>query len=238
MSYTHIKFGKHGAYGTGSESGIALNSLAAESGMFLKKVANGSDNFVGKAGVGEDIIGSSMSEKTYASDNETVAKAKVTYRPKAENDSYIIESTGQVITFSAALVTSNVINMKVNGVAMTAVTFATDNDTTLAAIATQLLTQFSSVLEATIGAARNGTRAINIVPKGANSTVVISDVVVTAGASQATATVAEVVPTTGDFKKYFDITSGQYINANSESTTTGTFLLQNATAKEYQIVNA
>lgn len=236
MAQSRIKAGRHSAYGLGAESGIAINSLAAQSGMFLKSLADGSDLFVAKAVAGDSIIGVSQSEITYASNNETVSQKQITYTPKTDNDTWIIQSTGQQILFSADLVTSNVINLNVNGAALSpAITFATSTAATCSAIAAGILSQFGSVLDACVG---SGNRTILITPKAANSSVVVSNVVVTLGASQATATISEVLPTYGDFQKFYDITSGQYINSISESTTTGTFLCIDANAKEYKIVNA
>lgn len=89
------------------------------------------------------------------------------------------------ITFSADFVTSNVINMDVNAVAMTTVNFDTDNDTTLAAIATQLQTQFSEISSATIVNSWSSDRIIKIVPADW-STVSITNIAVTSWASQPT----------------------------------------------------
>jgi hypothetical protein len=95
-----------------------------------------------------------------------------------------ISLAGQsVVTFSGNLVTSNVVNAKINGVAINPVTFATDNATTMAAIAEAIETADPGV-EATV------TSANVLTVKGLNQASVITDVVVTLGAGQATATVA------------------------------------------------
>jgi len=232
MAYTHIKAFRQGVAGETSAHGVAANSLAVESGMFLMD----SSNFVAKATAGSSIIGVSQTEKTFASDNQTVAKANVNYSPIFDNDTYIIEGTGQTIVFDAALVASNTINLKVNGVAMTQVTYNTSNDNTLDLIAAQILSDFATVVEACV---RSGTRTILITPKGANSTVVVTNVVVAAGASQATATVSTLSLAVGDNHKYFDITTGgQYINLNSAHASSGTFLLEDYLVGAYRIVNA
>ena len=234
MAYTHIKSFRQGNVGWGRAQWIAANSLACESWMLLKT----SSYFVWKAGVWETIIWVSWTEKTFDSDNQTVAKEFVNYVPVEDNDTRVIGTTGQQIVFSAALVTSNTINLKVNWTSMTQVTYATSNDATLDAIATQLLTDFSSVLEATIGAARNWTRTINIVPKGANDTVVISNIVVAWWSTQATATVSELAIADGDRHKYYDITSWQYVNLNSASASTWQLLLEDTRVGAFRIVNA
>lgn len=96
----------------------------------------------------------------------------------------------QVITFSADFVTSNTINLKVDGVSMTQVTYASSHAATIAAVATQIDTDFSQIGTATASAV---PRTITLVAATAGSAgeFVVSDIVVAAGASQATATVAE-----------------------------------------------
>jgi hypothetical protein len=89
------------------------------------------------------------------------------------------------VVFSADLVTSNTINGKVNGVALSQTTFATDHLTTMGVIAgkieTELLAQ-GIVAVATVGGASN--RTITVVAEDAN--VLFADWVVAAGGSQAT----------------------------------------------------
>lgn len=65
------------------------------------------------------------------------------------------------LVFDAALVTGNVIDLNVNWTAMTSVSFNTDNNTTLDDIATQLTTDFPTIIET---AARNWTDTIDITP--------------------------------------------------------------------------
>lgn len=88
------------------------------------------------------------------------------------------------ITFSANLITSNKINMKVNGVAMDEVTFATDHATTMAAIVTALAA-VSTVKKVVLSAA--DSKVIYLIPTTAENPV-ISDAAVTAGTSAATIT--------------------------------------------------
>lgn len=92
------------------------------------------------------------------------------------------------ITFDADIVTSNTVNLKVNGVAMGQVTFSSNHATTMAAIATSIEAIANTDYVATVSAAR----VIKIVnPDG---DVVIADIVVAAGSSQA----AGVATYTGD----------------------------------------
>lgn len=86
------------------------------------------------------------------------------------------------IDFSADLVTSNTINLKVNGVAMAQVTFTSNHNTTMAAIATAIEAISNTDYVATVSAARQ-IKVVN--PDG---DVLFADIVVAAGASQATGT--------------------------------------------------
>ena len=101
------------------------------------------------------------------------------------------------IVFDADFVTDNVINLELNGVAMTEVPFDTDNDTTLTNLATQIATDFAAVVA---GAAAVVTDTVNVTSdgNGAAFDVTITDVLVTAGASQAVATVTETQAAIGD----------------------------------------
>lgn len=89
--------------------------------------------------------------------------------------------------FSADLITDNVINATVNGVAIAPVTFAVDHLTTMQAIADEIA-DIPSVTSAVVGGANN--RTITIISNVGTATVV-SSFVVTLGASQATVTTTE-----------------------------------------------
>ena len=87
------------------------------------------------------------------------------------------------LNFVGDLVTSNVVNLKVNGSAISAVTFATDHATTMGLITAQIALKTTYVSSATVGTARQ------IIVKGLDATdVLITDIVVTAGAGQTTGT--------------------------------------------------
>lgn len=94
------------------------------------------------------------------------------------------------ITFSADFVASNVINMNINGDAMTPVVRTTDQATTMALLVTQLLTDFPDVIDDVqiLPDGANPNRVLNIIAKP-NFSAVASGVVVTLGASQPTATI-------------------------------------------------
>lgn len=96
----------------------------------------------------------------------------------------------RVLTFSAALITGNVTNMTINGTAISAVTFATDSDTTMAAIATAIAGVTAYVQKAVVIPVTGGTsndRVILVYPK-TNTALTITSAAVTGGASQATIT--------------------------------------------------
>jgi len=98
-----------------------------------------------------------------------------------------------IITRSAWFVASNVINLKVNGVAMTPVVYATSSAATLAAIAAQILTDFPTVVQAS--AVDATINKIVVTPKPWID-VDITDIVVTLWASQATGTTSKLIQVT------------------------------------------
>ncbi len=86
-----------------------------------------------------------------------------------------------LITFVGDFVTSNVINLKLNGVAMSPVTFTTDTDTTLGLIATAI----EAMDDVDTAVIDTSARTI-LVTMTSGVVVVISNIVVTAGAGQTT----------------------------------------------------
>lgn len=99
---------------------------------------------------------------------------------------------GQTITFDAALITANVYNVTVNGTAIAPVTFATNSDTTMAAIATALEAISAYVQDAyvvNITGSVSDDRVIVVLPK-TGVTLNLTGSAVTLGASQANAVVA------------------------------------------------
>lgn len=168
------------------------------------------------AGTGDTIVGVSVSAITADSDNFTVDMTRALYTPTDALDEVLMDVVGGVaLTFDAALVASNTINLKVNGTSMTQITYATSNDATLDAIATQLTTQFPGIIKY---ATRTTTRIISLTPVD-GQTITLSDIVVAAGASQA-AGAQTTVFTAGDEDKFYDITTGG-VSVATESTTTG-----------------
>jgi len=198
------------------ESGIATNSLASVAWNFVHKVSG----VITQNSVTAKIIGLNSITKTFDSDNQTVAKEEVPYTVADVSTRVVVEGKWLALDFAGALVTSNTIDMDVNGVAMTQVTFASDTATTMAAIATQLETDFASVITSADVDSTDGT-IINIVPVGSNSTVVITDIVIAAGASQTTATVADDL-TQANEGEYYNIDTSGYVNLFSNSATRST----------------
>ena len=98
------------------------------------------------------------------------------------------------LTFSAALVASNVINGNVGTNAIAAVTYATSSDATMVAIA-DAIAAMPGIASATVvsgGALATDDRVIEVTPIDQVNGVSLSGFVVTLGASQATVTVATV----------------------------------------------
>lgn len=102
------------------------------------------------------------------------------------------------IAFSAALITSNVYNLTINGTAISAITFATDNNTTMNAIVVAIKAVTAYVKDAWVdtSAAGSGNRNIYIVPKS-GVTLALTLSAVTLGASQATTTISIINDFTG-----------------------------------------
>jgi hypothetical protein len=208
-----VKIFNPNAYDLEVENGVGANSLSITSKDFIKKTTG----VVAKATAWDTIVWLSATLKTFASDNQTVALDTVSYNPFNDNTKYELPVSGITLTFAWDLVTSNVVNLKVNWVAMTAETFDTSNAQTLTNIAAQLVTDFPTV----IAAATTGTNLIKITPVTTNGSVVITDIVVTAGASQTTWTVANDTISYTDEGKFYDITTGgqslAYHTANASS---------------------
>jgi hypothetical protein len=96
------------------------------------------------------------------------------------------------LTISAAFVTSNSVVISVNGVALTPVVFATDSNTTLAALATALQAT-DAIASATVtnaGAGTDDDREIVIVANDPLIDVVLTGYACSLGASQNTAAIA------------------------------------------------
>ena len=108
-----------------------------------------------------------------------------------EETTYWVESVSgeTTLTFAADLVTGNVVNMKVDGVAISPITFTSTNDNTLSLLDTELTGQ-ASISSVTVTGTPTNELLIVAVSNLANP--VITDVVVSGGASQTTATIANV----------------------------------------------
>lgn len=194
-------------------NGVWGNSVSVLDWDFVTKTGW----FMVKTTAGASIEWVASGEQTFASNNQTVAKAKLEYQKKDDYSQYLLDVAQATITFSGALVTSNVINLKVNWVSMTPVTYASSDANTLWLIATQLTTDFPTL----IASATAGTNKVIVVPVLWNDSIAITDVVVTLGAGQATATVTEQSIVQADEWKYADIlTWSQRLDYNTLSTST------------------
>lgn len=107
----------------------------------------------------------------------------------------------QTLTFDADLITDNVINLKINGEAISPVTFTSNHNTTMAAIVTAILnlTGAGEVSDATCPG--SGSRVITITGLANGVDFVVSDIVVTLGTTQATGAMATTVTSIPDTDK-------------------------------------
>lgn len=96
------------------------------------------------------------------------------------NNGRLPKANKATIVFAGDLITANVVNLKVNGVAMAPVTFITDNATTLAAIVTAI-----KLLAPVANATTDGVHTIVVYSKDGLDCVV-TDILVTLGATQTT----------------------------------------------------
>lgn len=90
------------------------------------------------------------------------------------------------LVFAGDLVTSNVVDMDINGVAITSVTFATDHATTMVALAVEIASN-ADVATAVVDPTDTTSRTI-IVTGVDNTVIAITGIAVTAGATQTTGT--------------------------------------------------
>lgn len=121
-----------------------------------------------------------------------------------------------VLTFDVDFVTSNTIDLKVNGVSITQVPFNSTHAQTIADVATQIQSK-AAVVSAVASAV---PRTITIIAADPTVDVVISDVVVAAGSQQAVGTFAEseaAKPTTqrGSFRASADNTTAAALAASA-----------------------
>lgn len=105
------------------------------------------------------------------------------------HEEFEVEGLTQTLTFSAALVTGNTTNGSVNGNAIPTKTFATDSDTSMAAIAAAIAAM-PGVKSAVVLQAGSNDRVIIITPVDQFAGVALTGFAVTNGASQATITAA------------------------------------------------
>ena len=78
-----------------ARTGIGANSVDTTTGECFVSI---SGNIVSKATSSSVIAGVSIARKAYASDNETVAKAKLEYMPKDVDALFAVTITGGTIT--------------------------------------------------------------------------------------------------------------------------------------------
>ena len=104
------------------------------------------------------------------------------------------------LTFLGALVTSNAINMNVDGIAIASTSFAANSDATVAAIATKLqaLAAISTATVTLVGGTDSDDRVITVTGANPGVQVELSEPRITGGASQTTCAVATVTQPISD----------------------------------------
>jgi hypothetical protein len=226
MAFRNADAEKSLAYNDGIDYLVGGNSVVFGQGDLLSQ----STEFAIEATAGSTIIGVCLAEKTMASDNQTVARVKVGYTPLSTKNTYTLPIAGTSLVFAGDLVASNVVNLNVNGVAMTPITYDTSNNNTLDLIAAQLQTQFPSVIAS---ATRSGTRTVVINTVGKMSSVVLTGILVTLGASQTTGVQTSLI-STGDIGKFYDIvTATQFVDAATENASSGQLKLENYSSGDF-----
>lgn len=213
-----IDFGRGVIKGTNDDQILSPSG----SGNTLKGVTIHSHSFeqnaAGVALMPDEAAGSVMEDGfIYVQPEDAVVPTDVAFCRYKEGEQV------STLTFDAELVTSNTIDMDVNGVAMTQVTFATDHATTMGLIATQLVTDFPLL----IGSVVVDTNTLEIISVAAQ-TIVIDEIVVAAGASQAGGTWAvdrayDATHVPGRFRSDDGAVTGIANTAIAFTTTTYTF---------------
>jgi len=112
------------------------------------------------------------------------------------SEEFDVEGLSYTITLDAALVTANTVNGSVGGVPISQVTFATDSDTTLAAVAAAIAVAGGSTIKSAsvtqVAAGTSNDRVIVVIPTDQQGGVALTGFAVTNGASQAGVVVAAV----------------------------------------------
>lgn len=103
----------------------------------------------------------------------------------------------QTITLDADFVAANVMDMTIDGTAMTSVTWNASHDQTMQDVCTQLTTDFPTKI-ATAACPGAGSRVITVTGYTNGTDVEIAGVLITLGVSQAAAVVAETVEGVAD----------------------------------------
>lgn len=192
---------------------IWANSTTLYDGEFVSKVGW----YIVKTTPWVDIEWIKAWEQTFASNNQTLDKFKAEYVEKDEYTEFDVNAVWATVVFAWDLITDNTINMDVNWVAITQVTFTTDHATTMWLIATELET-FAEIASVTVWWTWN--RTLYITPANTD-TLLIDSIVVAAWVSQTTWTFSELSITVADEWKYYDITTWtQYADINTESAST------------------
>ena len=160
----------------------AVSQAGFGSANFLSNDARFSDRiktYSGTTEVTEDTLSGADTQAFAAQYFGQNPKPTILYVTKKMND--VAETW--VLSFDADFVTSNTIDLKLNGTALTQTVFTTDQATTIALLATNIAAD-GDVTTATV----TDVREITIVASANDLALLFTELVVAAGASQATGT--------------------------------------------------
>lgn len=164
-----------------TDSDTTLADLAAD----LEALTSVGSAFVLDAGT----AGENRTIVLFAADaNERLTLADFAVAGGATQPTALFGLAGQtfkLLTFSASLVASNVINLSINGTAISPVTFASSNDATVAAVATALA-GLTGVGSASVVQNGSADHSILLISLADSARLDLTAGAVTAGASQAT----------------------------------------------------
>ena len=90
-----VKISRFASYTGNANDGIGANSLDTTAGQYFVTKTN---EFVNKSGTTGEVSGVSLTQRTFASDNQTVAKARVEFIPNQVDISYDVTISNGTIT--------------------------------------------------------------------------------------------------------------------------------------------
>jgi len=214
-----IAFGRLTVLGTDPDKQVMLPAASADVTTALKNMGVSvlaqdyvlNDTLIEAGVVDKDAVDCLRKGRIYVKVEEAVTPLSTVYAR--------FSALGQisVLTFDADFVTSNTVDLKVNGVSITQVPFNATHAQTIADVATQIQAD-ANVVSAVASAV---PRTITIIAADSAVDIVITDIVVAAGATQAVGTFAEseaAKPATqcGSFRASADNTTAAAVGSSAK----------------------